>query len=342
MRRTLLFVSAALSALSLATAGCAAGGVGGQHGRTLRPFRSDAEFERFVRRLASEYVPPPPPPPQPPMPAPPPPPTPPMAPGVSPAPPLPPPTTMPASAEAATLAGKVAGAQVDESITNVQHAGVDEGGIVKVHGDFLVILRRGRVFTVRIGANALQPVSAVDAFGPGIDPRGAWYDELLVSGDQVVVIGYSYQRGGTEVGLFRIDPRGRLTHRGTWQLRSADYYSSRNYASRLVGGKLVFYAPLPLRLGARDPFESFPAFRRWDGDGRGAWRRTATATRVYRPAGELSYNNIEVRPLGPNHALVVGHWRVMMRETGQPRTGIFSLTYQRTPQGWRIIHDHSS
>ncbi|MEP6704006.1 MAG: hypothetical protein ABJB34_04310, partial [Acidobacteriota bacterium] len=33
--------------------------------------------------------------------------------------------------------------KADESITNTQHAGVDEGGIVKVHGDHLVILRRG-------------------------------------------------------------------------------------------------------------------------------------------------------------------------------------------------------
>jgi uncharacterized protein (TIGR02246 family) len=61
-----------------------------------------------------------------------------------------------------------------------------------------------------------------------------------------------------------------------------------------------------------------------------------------RPAGELSYSGIEVRPLGPDHALAVGHWRVVMRETGQPRTGIFSLTYQRTAQGWKIVHDHSS
>src|SRR4030095_3356798 len=29
----------------------------------------------------------------------------------------------------------------EESVTNVQHAGVDEGGIVKVHGDHLVVLR---------------------------------------------------------------------------------------------------------------------------------------------------------------------------------------------------------
>ncbi|HEU4561172.1 MAG TPA: beta-propeller domain-containing protein [Longimicrobium sp.] len=237
----------------------AAGLAQDQPRRTLRPFENDSAFVRFNRQLQRELAeirrregPPP----SPTM--------------------VPPP---PPSPEAQGGAG--------ESITNVQHAGVDEGGIVKVHGDYLVILRRGRLFTVRIGGNALQPVSAVDAFGPGIDPRGAWYDELLVSGDRVVVIGYSYQRGGTEIGLFRIDPGGRLAHRGTWQLRSADYYSSRNYASRLVGGKLVFYAPLPIRLG-RDPFENFPAFRRWDGDGRGTWRRTAAATRVYRPAGELS------------------------------------------------------
>src|SRR5688572_22432152 len=85
-----------------------------------------------------------------------------------------------------------------ESVTNTQHAGVDEGGIVKVHGDHLVVLRRGRLFTVKIGDNALKPVSAVDAFAPDINPESTWYDEMLVSGDSVVVIGYSYDRGGTE------------------------------------------------------------------------------------------------------------------------------------------------
>ena len=58
---------------------------------------------------------------------------------------------MEASAEA-TNAAPVAGfnqlAKADESVTNTQHAGVDEGGIVKVHGDHLVVLRRGRLFTV--------------------------------------------------------------------------------------------------------------------------------------------------------------------------------------------------
>ncbi|HEY3037808.1 MAG TPA: beta-propeller domain-containing protein, partial [Pyrinomonadaceae bacterium] len=67
----------------------------------------------------------------------------------------------------------------NESITNTQEAGVDEGGIVKLHGDHLVVLRRGRLFTVKIGDGSLQPISAVDAFAPDIDPRSTWYDEML-------------------------------------------------------------------------------------------------------------------------------------------------------------------
>ena len=134
-----------------------------------------------------------------------------------------------------------------ESITNVQTAGVDEGGIVKRAGDHLVILRRGRLFTVRVAGDQLQPVAQTEAYAPGIDPRGAWYDELLVSGNTVVVVGYSYARGGTEIGLFDLEAGGALRHRATHHLRSFDYYSARNYASRLVGTRLVFYTPTLLQ-----------------------------------------------------------------------------------------------
>ena len=44
------------------------------------------------------------------------------------------------------------------------------------------MLRRGRLFTVaEIGDGALKPISSHDAFGPDIDPRSTWYDELLVN-----------------------------------------------------------------------------------------------------------------------------------------------------------------
>ena len=106
-----------------------------------------------------------------------------------------------------------------------------------------MILRRGRLFTVKVGGDALNPVSSVNAYPPGIDPSGDWYDEMLVSGNTIVVIGYSYGRGGTEINLFDINKSGGLAYRSTYHLRSNDYYSSRNYASRLIGDKLVFYTP---------------------------------------------------------------------------------------------------
>ena len=190
----------------------------------------------------------------------------------------------PPPAAKATLAGK----DDAESVTNTQHAGVDEGGIVKVHGDHLVVLRRGRLFTVAIGDGALKPISHADAFGPDINPNGTWYDEMLVSGDTVVVIGYSYERGGTEVGLFNISDDGQLSYRSTYHLRSNDYYSSRNYASRLIGNKLIFYTPQYLYPGAQDPFSSFPAVRKWHKGARPEeFQRIVTATRVYRPDADV-------------------------------------------------------
>ncbi|HEX2187674.1 MAG TPA: beta-propeller domain-containing protein [Longimicrobiaceae bacterium] len=240
-------------AAAVAAAGCATTPAprAADTGPTLGTFSSEGELAAFLREHARRVPPPP---------------------------AAPPPAPTAAAPDAPQATG-------GESVTNVQHAGVDEGGIVKVHGDHLVVLRRGRLFTVRIGDDELRPVAAVDAFGPGIDPGGAWYDELIVAGDRAIVIGYSYRRGGTEVGLFDVGADGSLRHHSTYQLRSADYYSSRNYASRLVEGKLVFYAPLPVPYGRTELEEVLPAMRRWEPGGEGgAFRPTATASRVYRPA----------------------------------------------------------
>lgn len=167
-------------------------------------------------------------------------------------------------------------------ITNVQTEGVDEGGIIKKVGDILVILRRGRLFTVRATQDELRAVSVVDAYGPGILGEDAWYDEMLISGRTVVVIGYNYVRGGTEVGLFDLEPSARLTYRASYHLRSDDYYSSRNFASRLIGQTLIFYTPLTVDLDK--PSDSYlPAYRRWQAsDPSAKFTRIAPAQRIYR------------------------------------------------------------
>jgi hypothetical protein len=182
---------------------------------------------------------------------------------------------------AVALAADKAGA---DGITNNQTAGVDEGGIVKSAGRHLVVLRRGRLFSIEAGDRSLRPVSMIDVFPPEMknNPRGAWYDEMLIHGRTIIVIGYSYGNGGTEVSLFDIDDEGRLRYGSTYHLRSADYYSSRNYASRLVGNKLIFYAPLPINVWG-DPYLGFPGVRKWQGrETPQSFTRLAPATRIYR------------------------------------------------------------
>jgi len=97
------------------------------------------------------------------------------------------------------------------------------------------------------------------------------------------VIGYSYARGGTEIGLFELGRDGALAYRATHHLRSFDYYSSRNYASRLIGRKLVFYTPTILHPQGRNPWDMLPAMRRWHHDATPAeFTRILPATRIYR------------------------------------------------------------
>ncbi|MXO83808.1 hypothetical protein GRI35_10575 [Altererythrobacter aestiaquae] len=139
----------------------------------------------------------------------------------------------------------VTGSRVEgPNITNTQEEGVDEGGIVKATSDFLVVLRRGRLFTIRHGDDQLVPAGQIDVFPPGAeDPDDAWYDEMLVRGNTIVVIGYSYGDDGTEISRFTLADDGGLTYRDTHYVKSQEYYSSRNYASRRIGDTLILYSP---------------------------------------------------------------------------------------------------
>ena len=61
------------------------------------------------------------------------------------------------------------------------------------------------------------------------------------------------------------------------------------------------------------------------------------------PEDVLRFDNIEVRPVGNEHALAIGRYVLADRTAGrETASGIFSLVFARTAQGWKIIHDHSS
>ena len=57
--------------------------------------------------------------------------------------------------------------------------------------------------------------------------------------------------------------------------------------------------------------------------------------------GRLTFTNLRVRVLAPDAAFVRGRWQLSMRN-GSQRVGLFTIVLQRFPEGWRIIHDHSS
>jgi uncharacterized protein (TIGR02246 family) len=56
--------------------------------------------------------------------------------------------------------------------------------------------------------------------------------------------------------------------------------------------------------------------------------------------GTLDFSELEIRQLGPDAALVLGKWH-LQRQAGDIG-GIFTLVFQKFPEGWRIIHDHTT
>ena len=59
--------------------------------------------------------------------------------------------------------------------------------------------------------------------------------------------------------------------------------------------------------------------------------------------GELSFSELKVRPLGEDHAIVVGNFRLERPpDGGGEAQGRFSLVMRKTDAGWKIIHDHTS
>jgi ketosteroid isomerase-like protein len=57
--------------------------------------------------------------------------------------------------------------------------------------------------------------------------------------------------------------------------------------------------------------------------------------------GKLEFQDLQVEMLGPKAAFVRGKFLLTLSSGKQPH-GLFTLVLREFPEGWRIIHDHSS
>ena len=60
------------------------------------------------------------------------------------------------------------------------------------------------------------------------------------------------------------------------------------------------------------------------------------------PRQQLAFDELETRMLGPNHALMRGRCILTNPADNKQTFCRYTLVWERRPDGWKIIHDHSS
>jgi uncharacterized protein (TIGR02246 family) len=56
--------------------------------------------------------------------------------------------------------------------------------------------------------------------------------------------------------------------------------------------------------------------------------------------GTLLFSDLEIKVIGKDAAVALGRWQ-LTRAADTPH-GRFTLIFRRKPEGWRIVHDHTS
>jgi ketosteroid isomerase-like protein len=78
----------------------------------------------------------------------------------------------------------------------------------------------------------------------------------------------------------------------------------------------------------------------------GGWQATldrykATYAGPGHEMGTLEFSGLRVEMLGADAAFVRGAWHLTMSDGKTPH-GMFTLVFRRFPEGWKIVHDHTS
>ena len=57
--------------------------------------------------------------------------------------------------------------------------------------------------------------------------------------------------------------------------------------------------------------------------------------------GKLEFSSLRIEMLSPDAAFVRGAWQLTMSDGKTPH-GLFTLIFRKFPDGWKIVHDHTS
>ena len=60
-----------------------------------------------------------------------------------------------------------------------------------------------------------------------------------------------------------------------------------------------------------------------------------------RAMGQLAFSELDLESLGPESVLGRGRFRLTMPDGAKP-TGLFTVIFRKLPDGWKIVHDHTS
>jgi ketosteroid isomerase-like protein len=60
-----------------------------------------------------------------------------------------------------------------------------------------------------------------------------------------------------------------------------------------------------------------------------------------REMGKLEFSDLKIEALAPDAAFVRGSWKLTMSDGKMPH-GFFTLVFRQFPEGWKIVHDHTS
>ncbi len=88
---------------------------------------------------------------------------------------------------------------------------------------------------------------------------------------------------------------------------------------------LTFFSGTTITKGWEPTFERYQ--QRYKGEGK--------------EMGHLEFLDLNIDLLERNAAVVTGKWQLTMSDGKKPG-GLFTLILKRRPEGWRIVHDHTS